>query len=29
MGLFHTITIRTPESVEIDFTLAGIGSRAL
>lgn len=29
MGLFNTITIRTPESVAIDFTLAGIGSRAL
>ncbi|MBD0336041.1 MAG: RDD family protein [Cyanobacteria bacterium Co-bin13] len=29
MGLFNTITIRTPESVELDFTLAGIGSRAV
>lgn len=29
MGLFNTVTIRTPESVELDFTLAGIGSRAV
>jgi len=29
MSLFNTITIRTPESVELEFTLAGIGSRAL
>ncbi|MBD0269056.1 MAG: RDD family protein, partial [Cyanobacteria bacterium Co-bin8] len=29
MGLFNTITIRTPESVELEFTLAGIGSRAV
>lgn len=29
MSLFNTITIQTPESVELEFTLAGIGSRAL
>lgn len=29
MGLFNTVTIRTPESVELEFTLAGIGSRAI
>ncbi|HEY9880291.1 MAG TPA: RDD family protein [Leptolyngbyaceae cyanobacterium] len=29
MGLFNTVTIRTPESVELEFTLAGIGSRAV
>ena len=29
MNLFKTITIRTPESVELEFTLAGIGNRAL
>jgi uncharacterized RDD family membrane protein YckC len=29
MGLFNTITVRTPESVELEFTLAGIGSRAV
>lgn len=27
MGWFNTVNIRTPESVELDFTLAGIGSR--
>lgn len=27
MSLFNTITIRTPESVELKLTLAGIGSR--
>jgi uncharacterized RDD family membrane protein YckC len=29
MRLFNRITLRTPESVELEFTLAGIGSRAL
>lgn len=29
MGLFRTITIRTPESIELEFVLAGIGSRAV
>jgi uncharacterized RDD family membrane protein YckC len=29
MSLFNRITIKTPESVEIEYTLAGIGSRAL
>ncbi|NER81594.1 MAG: RDD family protein [Leptolyngbya sp. SIO1D8] len=29
MNFFKTITIRTPESVELEFTLAGIGNRAL
>lgn len=29
MGLFNTVTIRTPESVELEFTLAGVGSRAV
>jgi uncharacterized RDD family membrane protein YckC len=29
MALFNTITIRTPESVELEFVLAGIGSRAV
>lgn len=29
MKLFKTITIQTPESVELEFTLAGIGNRAL
>lgn len=29
MGLFRTVTIRTPESIELDFVLAGIGSRAV
>ena len=29
MRLFNTVTIQTPESVELEFTLAGIGSRAL
>ncbi len=29
MRLFNQITLRTPESVELEFTLAGIGSRAL
>lgn len=29
MNLFKTITIQTPESVELEFTLAGIGNRAL
>jgi uncharacterized RDD family membrane protein YckC len=29
MALFKTITIRTPESVELEFVLAGIGSRAV
>lgn len=29
MKLFKTITIHTPESVELEFTLAGIGNRAL
>jgi uncharacterized RDD family membrane protein YckC len=29
MSLFKTITIQTPESVELEFTLAGIGNRAL
>lgn len=29
MGLFNTVTVRTPESVELEFTLAGIGSRAV
>jgi uncharacterized RDD family membrane protein YckC len=29
MSLFKTITIRTPESIELDFVLAGIGSRAV
>ncbi|MDB9527048.1 RDD family protein [Oscillatoria sp. CS-180] len=29
MKLFKTITIRTPESVELEFTLAGVGNRAL
>lgn len=28
MRLFNQVTIQTPESVELDFTLAGIGSRA-
>lgn len=28
MRLFNQITLRTPESVELEFTLAGIGSRA-
>jgi uncharacterized RDD family membrane protein YckC len=29
MALFNTIKIRTPESVELEFVLAGIGSRAV
>lgn len=29
MSLFKTITIRTPESIELEFVLAGIGSRAV
>jgi uncharacterized RDD family membrane protein YckC len=29
MRLFNQITLQTPESVELEFTLAGIGSRAL
>ncbi|MEO1404472.1 MAG: RDD family protein [Cyanobacteria bacterium J06635_1] len=29
MSLFNTVNIQTPESVELEFTLAGIGSRAL
>lgn len=29
MSLFNTIKIRTPESVELEFSLAGIGSRAV
>jgi uncharacterized RDD family membrane protein YckC len=29
MALFNTITIRTPESVELEFVLAGVGSRAV
>jgi uncharacterized RDD family membrane protein YckC len=29
MPLFNTVTIRTPESVELEFVLAGIGSRAV
>lgn len=29
MRLFHRVTLLTPESVELEFTLAGIGSRAL
>lgn len=29
MPLFNRITLQTPESVEIEYTLAGIGSRAL
>jgi uncharacterized RDD family membrane protein YckC len=28
MRLFNRITLRTPESVELEFTLAGIGNRA-
>jgi len=29
MRLFNQVTIQTPESVELEFTLAGIGNRAL
>ncbi|MEM6715946.1 MAG: RDD family protein [Cyanobacteria bacterium P01_C01_bin.147] len=29
MTLFKTITIQTPESVELEFTLAGVGNRSL
>ena len=29
MRFFNRITLQTPESVELDFTLAGIGNRAL
>ncbi len=29
MGLFNRVKIRTPESVELEFSLAGIGSRAV
>ncbi|MEM9005519.1 MAG: RDD family protein [Cyanobacteria bacterium P01_F01_bin.86] len=29
MKLFNTVRIRTPESVELEFALAGIGSRAV
>jgi uncharacterized RDD family membrane protein YckC len=29
MPIFNTITIRTPESVELEFVLAGVGSRAV
>ncbi|MEO1295257.1 MAG: RDD family protein, partial [Cyanobacteria bacterium J06636_16] len=29
MNLFKKITIQTPESVELEFTLAGIGNRTL
>lgn len=29
MGLFHQINLQTPESVELEFTLAGVGSRLL
>ena len=29
MAVFNTITIRTPESIELEFVLAGIGSRAV
>lgn len=28
MGLFNQVTLQTPESVELEFTLAGIGNRA-
>jgi uncharacterized RDD family membrane protein YckC len=28
MGFFNRITLQTPESVELEFTLAGIGNRA-
>ena len=28
MGLFNKVSFQTPESVELDFTLAGIGNRA-
>jgi uncharacterized RDD family membrane protein YckC len=29
MPIFNTVTIRTPESVELEFVLAGVGSRAV
>ncbi len=29
MNLFNSVRIQTPESVELEFTLAGIGSRAI
>ena len=29
MSLFNRIKIRTPESVELEFTLAGIGNRTI
>ena len=29
MSFFNTVTIRTPESVELEFVLAGVGSRAV
>ena len=29
MGLFRTVTIRTPESIELEFVMAGIGRRAV
>lgn len=29
MKLFNSVKVRTPESVELEFTLAGIGNRAL
>ena len=29
MSLFNKVTVQTPESVELEFTLAGIGNRAL
>ena len=28
MGIFNRINLETPESVELEFTLAGIGNRA-
>ena len=29
MNLFNSVRIQTPESVELEFTLAGVGSRAV
>ena len=29
MNLFNSVRIRTPESIELEFTLAGVGSRAI
>ena len=29
MRFFNRVTLQTPESVELEFTLAGIGNRAL